>query len=190
MGLSVRARRPAILGVFDLAYLMLCGLCEEFSHEEFIFRAPSAFKQRLNFSRRHVKKVEAIITPYILDAVREALNERGCHEIVFSEVRISRNSKSPAVGHYRGTAYELDLPKLRLEAIVPDADAMPAARAILRASRVQSSTNAKVSVCSLEQVVSIGVSAVECDEPRVFEVFDDRPRTMPQRSSCAESLHA
>jgi len=166
---------------------MLCGWCAEVSHEGFIFGEPSAFTQRPNFWRRPVKKIEAIITPYILDAVREALNERGCHEIVLSEVRISRNSNSPAVGHYRGTAYELDLPKLRLEAILLDADAMPAAQAILRASQLLSSTDAKISVCSLDQIVSIGVSTVECDEPRVF---GDRPRVMLRRSSQPETLHA
>lgn len=134
-----------------------------------------------------MKKVEAIVTPRILDAVREVLNEYGCHEIVLSEVRISRNNSSSAAGHYRGNAYEIHLPKVKVETIVADADAMPAAQAILRASRLQSSTDPEISVCSLDEVISIGVSTVECDKPRMSGT---RSRIMLQRPSRAEALHA
>ena len=69
---------------------------------------------------------------------------------------ISRNSNFPAADHYRGTAYEIDHPKLELEAIVSDGDATPVAQAIIHASRIKSRADAEISVCPLDQVVSIG----------------------------------
>lgn len=131
-----------------------------------------------------VKKVEAIITPDILDAVRGVLDECGCQELLLSEVRISRHDGASASGHYRGNTYDLDLPKIKVEAIVSDADAMPAAQAILHTSRYESGTDAKVSVCALEQVISIGVSAVE------RKAFGELEQISPQRTSRTERLHA
>src|SRR5271156_1793277 len=96
--------------------------------------------------------------------------------MVLSEVRTSSASKSSS-GHYRGNAYEMELPKLKLEAILPDVDAMPAAQAILRAARVESSADSRVSVCSLEEVVSIGVSMVERNEPEAFDEFRQPTRS-------------
>jgi nitrogen regulatory protein PII len=131
-----------------------------------------------------VKKVEAIITPEILETVRGVFDRCGCHEILLSEVRISRHDSASASGHYRGNTYDLDLPKIKVEAIVSDADTMPAAQAILHTSHYESGTDTKVSVCALEQVVSIGVSAMERKEFGEFE------QILPQRSSRAERLHA
>jgi nitrogen regulatory protein PII len=132
--------------------------------------------------RHSVKKVEAIVTPYILDAVREVLAERGCREIVLSEVRISNQDNPPAIGRYRGNACEIALTKLKVEAIVSDADAMPMAQAILRISKSESAPDTKVSFCSLDQVISIGVSKVVHSEPAGFE---DKPMAS-QRPSAVE----
>ena len=134
-----------------------------------------------------MKKIEAIITPYILDAVRGVLNQRGCEEILLSEVRLSHHDSTSASGHYRGNTYDIDLPKIKVEAIVADDDAMSAAQAILHASERESSTQAKVSVCALEQVVSIGVLTLEPGERSRFgEVEQMTPRRTPQ----GERLHA
>jgi nitrogen regulatory protein P-II 1 len=134
-----------------------------------------------------VKKIEAIITPYILDAVRGVLNQRGCEEILLSEVRLSHHDSTSASGHYRGNTYDIDLPKIKLEAIVADDDAMSAAQAILHASECESSAQAKVSVCPLEQVVSIGVLTLE---PGERSRFGEVEQVIPRRTSQGERLHA
>jgi nitrogen regulatory protein P-II 1 len=134
-----------------------------------------------------VKKIEAIITPYILDAVRGVLNQRGCEEILLSEVRLSHHDSTSASGHYRGNTYDIDLPKIKVEAIVADDDAMSAAQAILHASERESSTQAKVSVCALEQVVSIGVLTLE---PGERSRFGEVEQMTPRRTSQGERLHA
>ena len=105
-----------------------------------------------------MKIVEAILTPYKLDAVAQLLVERGCQDIVVSEVKGSetRDGRMP---RYRGVDYVTDLPrKVKLEAVVEDAEAMPTVRAILHVSRSGSSTDETISVGPLEQVVSIGIS--------------------------------
>jgi nitrogen regulatory protein PII len=134
-----------------------------------------------------MKKIEAIITPYILDAVRGMLNRRGCEDILLSEVRISHFDSTSESGHYRGNTYDIELPKIKIEAVVADRDAMPIAQAILHVSQRESSTDAKVSVCALEQVVSIGVSTVEHNKA---EDFDDLEQTVPRKLSYSERLHA
>ena len=134
-----------------------------------------------------MKKIEVVITPEILGVVKDTLKDLECHEIVLSEVRISRQCSSTTVGHYRGNSCELELPKLKLEAIVPDATAMIAAKAILEISHTHVNANAEVSLCSLEQVVSIGVSTVECDES---SVLSSRLGVELHGSSPAERLHA
>lgn len=134
-----------------------------------------------------MKKIELIITPEILGVVKDALKEFECHEIVLSEVRVSRQSSSTSVGHYRGNTCELELPKLKIEAVVPAASAMVAAKAILEISRTHGNANAELSLCSLEQVVSIGVSTVECNES---SVSSNRPGVGLNRLSPAERLHA
>jgi nitrogen regulatory protein P-II 1 len=67
-----------------------------------------------------VKKVEAIIKPFKLDEVKEALTEAGIVGIIVSEVRGCGRQR----GHtetYRGSEYTVDfLPKLKLELVVPD----------------------------------------------------------------------
>ena len=134
-----------------------------------------------------MKKIEAITTPYILDAVRGVLSQHGCEEVLLSEVRLSHHDSTSASGHYRGNTYGIDLPKLKIEAIVADDDAMSAAQAILHASERESSTQAKVSVCPLEQVVSIGVLTLESNDPGKFGEIE---QMMPRRTSQGERLHA
>ena len=105
-----------------------------------------------------MKIVEAILTPYKLDAVTQLLIERGCQDIVVSEVKGSeiRDTRMP---RYRNVNYVTDLPpRVKLEAVVGDAEAMPTVQAILRVSRSSSSTDETISIGPLEQVVSIGKS--------------------------------
>ena len=79
-----------------------------------------------------MKKIEAIVRPHLLDAVKTALNEIGVSGMTVSEVRgFGRQG-----GHtetYRGTEYQVDfLPKVKIESIVEDGDVDAAIR-VLRA---------------------------------------------------------
>jgi nitrogen regulatory protein PII len=81
-----------------------------------------------------MKHIEAIIKPFKLDAVRAALSEAGVQGITVSEVKGFGRQK----GHtelYRGAEYSVDLlPKLALEAVVPDELCDAAVEAIVRSA--------------------------------------------------------
>jgi len=111
-----------------------------------------------------MKKVEAILTPYKLDAVKEMLMQHGCQQIVVSEV----NSSQSPNGHlllYQDAEFTPDLPRVRLEAVVRDAEAMPTVHEILRVSNGRSGADEQVSAGLLEQVVSIGISTLGSPPP-------------------------
>jgi nitrogen regulatory protein P-II 1 len=91
-----------------------------------------------------MKKMEAIIQPSKLDAVKEALYEVGIQGMTVSEVRGHGRQK----GHseiYRGPEYTVDLlPKLKLEVVLPDALAEPAVEAVIKAARTGKIGDGKV----------------------------------------------
>ena len=82
-----------------------------------------------------MKKIEAIIKPFKLEDVKEALTAIGIEGMTVSEVKGFGRQK----GHteiYRGSEYTVDfLPKLKLEIVVPDAMADGAVRAIVGAAK-------------------------------------------------------
>jgi len=117
-------------------------------------------------SSKVMKRVEAILTPYKLDAVADLLIERGCQDIVVSEVKGSE-IRDRRTSRYRSVEYVIDLPpKVKLEVVVGDAEAMPTVQAILHASQCGSTTDESVSIGPLEQVVSIGISRPNRYTPR------------------------
>ena len=81
---------------------------------------PIDLRQVAEYPRRDVKKVEAIIKPFKLDEVREALGEAGIQGVTVSEVKGFGRQK----GHaelYRGAEYVVDfLPKVKLEVVCTD----------------------------------------------------------------------
>ena len=107
-----------------------------------------------------MKKVEAILTPRAFDAVRELLVTRRRYEIVVSEVS-SAQSNNERSCRYRGVAYKSDAPRLKIETVVADGDAMPVAHAIFTASHNQNDPDNTVLVSPLEEVFSIGISKLE-----------------------------
>jgi nitrogen regulatory protein P-II 1 len=107
-----------------------------------------------------MKKVEAILTPYKLDAIKEMLKQHGCQEIVVSAVTGSGGGDGHLL-YYQDAKYTPDLPRVRLEAVVLDTEAMPAVQDILRLSNGHTTADANVSADLLEQVVSIGISKLE-----------------------------
>jgi len=94
-----------------------------------------------------LKHITAIIKPFKLDEVREALAEVGVNGLTVADVKGFGRQK----GHtelYRGAEYAVDfLPKIKVEAVVPDA--------IVRAARTGKIGDGKIFVRSVEQVLRI-----------------------------------
>ncbi|MBR7800623.1 P-II family nitrogen regulator [Undibacterium fentianense] len=102
-----------------------------------------------------MKLITAIIKPFKLDEVREALSELGVQGITVTEVKGFGRQK----GHtelYRGAEYVVDfLPKTKIEAAVEDSIVERAIEAIETAARTGKIGDGKIFVYSLEQVVRI-----------------------------------
>ena len=112
-----------------------------------------------------MKMVSAIIKPFKLDEVREALSQLGVQGITVTEVKGFGRQK----GHtelYRGAEYVVDfLPKVKLEAAVDDAILEQVIEAIEGAARTGKIGDGKIFVFDLEQVVRIRTG--ETDEAAV-----------------------
>jgi nitrogen regulatory protein P-II 1 len=102
-----------------------------------------------------VKKVEAIIKPFKLDEVKEALNEIGVQGITVSEVKGFGRQK----GHtelYRGAEYVVDfIPKIKLEIIVSDAILPQVVEAIEKSAKTGRIGDGKIFVTPVEAVIRI-----------------------------------
>ncbi|MGD0587057.1 MAG: P-II family nitrogen regulator [Oryzomonas sp.] len=102
-----------------------------------------------------MKKVEAIIKPFKLDEVKEALNEIGVQGITVSEVKGFGRQK----GHtelYRGAEYVVDfIPKIKLEIIVSDAILSRVVEAIEQSAKTGRIGDGKIFVTPVEAVVRI-----------------------------------
>lgn len=102
-----------------------------------------------------MKKVEAIIKPFKLDEVKEALNEIGIQGITISEVKGFGRQK----GHtelYRGAEYVVDfIPKIKLEIIVSDNILPQVVESIEKAAKTGRIGDGKIFVTPVEAVVRI-----------------------------------
>jgi nitrogen regulatory protein P-II 1 len=102
-----------------------------------------------------MKKVEAIIKPFKLDEVKEALNEIGIQGITVSEVKGFGRQK----GHtelYRGAEYVVDfIPKIKMEIIVKDDMVAKVIETIAESARTGRIGDGKIFVTSIEEVVRI-----------------------------------
>ncbi len=102
-----------------------------------------------------MKKVEAIIKPFKLDEVKEALGGVGIQGITVSEVKGFGRQR----GHtelYRGAEYVVDfLPKVKLEIIVKDDQVEPVIEAITNAARTGRIGDGKIFVTTVHEVVRI-----------------------------------
>jgi len=102
-----------------------------------------------------MKKIEAIIKPFKLDEVREALSEIGVTGLTVTEVKGFGRQK----GHtelYRGAEYVVDfLPKVKVEIVVADTLLDRAMEAIITAARTGKIGDGKIFVTTVEQVVRI-----------------------------------
>ena len=104
---------------------------------------------------KFMKKVEAIIKPFKLDEVKEALSSIGVQGLTVSEVKGFGRQK----GHtelYRGAEYVVDfLPKVKLEIIVSDGLTPQVVQTIERAARTGRIGDGKIFVMAMEEVVRI-----------------------------------
>ncbi|MBI2982088.1 MAG: P-II family nitrogen regulator [Deltaproteobacteria bacterium] len=102
-----------------------------------------------------MKKIEAIIKPFKLDEVKEALQKMGVQGMTVSEVKGFGRQK----GHtelYRGAEYVVDfLPKVKLEVVVDDGQAQPVVETIIKAAKTGKIGDGKIFVSSLDEVVRI-----------------------------------
>ncbi len=110
-----------------------------------------------------MKMVMAIIKPFKLDDVREALSDAGVTGITVTEVKGFGRQK----GHtelYRGAEYVVDfLPKIKLEIAVTDEQADAVVEAIMRAAGTGKIGDGKVFVYELERVVRIRTGELDGD---------------------------
>jgi nitrogen regulatory protein P-II 1 len=102
-----------------------------------------------------MKKIEAIIKPFKLEDVKEALSGLGVEGMTVSEVKGFGRQK----GHteiYRGSEYTVDfLPKLKVEVVLTDTQVAAAVDAIVKAAKTGKIGDGKVFVSSIENAIRI-----------------------------------
>jgi nitrogen regulatory protein P-II 1 len=102
-----------------------------------------------------MKKIEAIIKPFKLDEVREALSELGVTGLTVTEVKGFGRQK----GHtelYRGAEYVVDfLPKVKVEVVLQESLVERAIEAIIKAGRTGKIGDGKIFVTPIDQVIRI-----------------------------------
>ncbi len=106
-------------------------------------------------SEKSMKKIEAIIKPFKLEEVKDALNELGIDGMTVSEVKGFGRQK----GHteiYRGSEYTVDfLPKVKIEVVIGDTQLDNAVSAILKSARTGKIGDGKIFVTAIEHAVRI-----------------------------------
>ena len=102
-----------------------------------------------------LRKLEAIIKPFKLEEVKEALTELGIEGLTVSEVKGFGRQK----GHteiYRGSEYTVDfLPKIKIESILPDNLVAQAVQAIMKAAKTGKIGDGKVFVSTIDDAYRI-----------------------------------
>jgi nitrogen regulatory protein PII len=102
-----------------------------------------------------MKKIEAIIKPFKLEEVKEALADLGIEGMTVSEVKGFGRQK----GHteiYRGSEYTVDfLPKIKIEVVVADSALDPALSAIVKSAKTGKIGDGKVFVSPVEEAIRI-----------------------------------
>jgi len=102
-----------------------------------------------------MKKIEAIIRPFRLDDVREALGEIGVKGLTLTEVKGYGRQK----GHtelYRGSEYQIDfLPKIKIEVVVPDKLADKVVDTMVKAAKTGQVGDGKIFIYDVEDAVRV-----------------------------------
>ena len=112
-----------------------------------------------------MKKIEAIVKPFKLEEIKDALAEVGVEGMTVIEVKGFGRQK----GHteiYRGSEYTVDfLPKIKIEVVLPDEQADEAVTAIIKAARTGKIGDGKVFISTIDDAIRIrtaekGVTAI------------------------------
>src|SRR2546429_1709821 len=102
-----------------------------------------------------MKKIEAIVKPFKLEEVKDALGEIGITGMTVSEVKGFGRQK----GHteiYRGSEYTVDfLPKIKMEIVLADSQVTSAVEAIIKAAKTGKIGDGKVFVSDIENAIRI-----------------------------------
>jgi nitrogen regulatory protein P-II 1 len=102
-----------------------------------------------------MKKIEAIIRPFKLDDVKEALLEEGIHGLTITEIRGYGRQK----GHketYRGSEYQIEfVPKIKIEVIINDDELEKAVDAIIRAAKTGQVGDGKIFIYEVMDAIRI-----------------------------------
>jgi nitrogen regulatory protein P-II 1 len=110
-----------------------------------------------------MKKIEAVIKPFKLDEVKEALHEVGIQGITVTEAKGFGRQK----GHtelYRGAEYVVDfLPKVKLEIVIEDSLAERAVEAIQNAAKTGRIGDGKIFVSTIDEVIRIRTGETGAD---------------------------
>ena len=108
-----------------------------------------------NNSQTYMKKVEAIIKPFKLEEVKDALGEVGIEGMTVSEVKGFGRQK----GHteiYRGSEYTVDfLPKIKIEMVLPDNRVEAATTAIIKSAKTGKIGDGKIFVTPVDEAIRI-----------------------------------
>ena len=118
-------------------------------------RDPDAVRPYNEIAGVPMKQITAIVKPFKLEEVREALAEIGVSGLTVTEVKGFGRQK----GHtelYRGAEYVVDfLPKVKVEVVVKDADAERCIEAVVKAAKTGKIGDGKIFVTSIEQAIRI-----------------------------------
>ncbi len=124
----------------------------------YLFYKPGRFDDKIRaFADKSLimKKIEAIIKPFKLEEVKDALTESGVHGMTVSEVKGFGRQK----GHteiYRGSEYTVDfLPKVKIEIVAKDEDAAEIVKTIVKSASTNKIGDGKIFVSSVEEAVRI-----------------------------------
>jgi len=102
-----------------------------------------------------MKKIEAIIKPFKLEDVKEALKDVGVQGLTVTEVKGFGRQK----GHtelYRGAEYVIDfLPKIKLEIVVPEDQVVKVVEAITESAKTGKIGDGKIFIYSMDEVIRI-----------------------------------
>jgi len=116
---------------------------------------PCPINRRQSVNQKTMKKIEAIIKPFKLEEVKDALSDLGIEGMTVSKVKGFGRQK----GHteiYRGSEYTVDfLPKIKLELVLPDSRVEAAVGAIVKTAKTGKIGDGKVFVSPIDDAIRI-----------------------------------
>jgi len=131
------------------------GDCSQRSHSLPATRAGGSGSRWPDQTQQTMKKIEAIIKPFKLEEVKDALGEIGIEGMTVTEVKGFGRQK----GHteiYRGSEYTVDfLPKIKLEVVLPNDRVDAATAAIIKAAKTGKIGDGKIFVTTIDDSVRI-----------------------------------